>query len=77
MRFDERIVIGRARPTIELAKCDAGLASAIAVKIDSCSVSEVIGTIAGDDTVFIAVENASLQRSAIKKLLGVLGGNNV
>ena len=59
-----------------VAKCDSGLASAIAVKIDSCSVSEVIGTIAGDDTVFIAVENASLQRSAIKKLLGVLGGNN-
>src|SRR3954447_22523365 len=55
-----------------VAKCDSGLASAIAVKIDSCAVSEVLGTIAGDDTVFIAVENASLQRSAIKKLLRVL-----
>jgi transcriptional regulator of arginine metabolism len=59
-----------------VAKCDAGLASAIAVKIDSCSVPEVIGTIAGDDTIFIAVENPSLQRSAIKKLLAVLGGES-
>lgn len=57
-----------------IAKCDSGLASAIAVKIDSSSVNEVLGTIAGDDTIFIAVENSSLQRSAIKKLLTVLGG---
>lgn len=59
-----------------VARCDSGLASAIAVKIDSSGVSEVIGTIAGDDTIFIAVENSALQRSAIKKLLAVLGGNN-
>lgn len=58
-----------------IAKCDSGLASAIAVKIDSSGVPEVIGTIAGDDTVFIAIENSALQRVAIKKLLGVLGGN--
>ncbi|MEP6947156.1 MAG: arginine repressor [Acidobacteriota bacterium] len=59
-----------------IAKCDSGLASAIAVKIDNSGVSEVIGTIAGDDTVFIAVENSALQRSAIKKLLSVLGGHS-
>jgi transcriptional regulator of arginine metabolism len=62
-----------------VAKCDSGLASAIAVKIDSSGISEVIGTIAGDDTIFIAVENSALQRVVLRKLLDVLSddGDNV
>lgn len=51
-----------------VAKCDSGLASAAAVKIDAARISEIVGTIAGDDTIFIAVKDAKGQRSAIKKL---------
>lgn len=51
-----------------VAKCDSGLASAAAVKIDAARISEIVGTIAGDDTIFIAVKDAKRQRSAIKKL---------
>ena len=55
-----------------VARCQSGLASAIAVKIDTAGLGEIVGTIAGDDTIFIAVENASTQRLAIKKLWDVL-----
>ena len=49
-----------------VAKCEAGLASAIAVKIDGANIREIIGTIAGDDTIFIAVKNKDDQKAVIK-----------
>lgn len=51
-----------------VARCDSGLASAAAVKIDAARIAEIVGTIAGDDTIFIAVKDAKGQRSVIKKL---------
>lgn len=51
-----------------VAKCEAGLASAIAVRIDNADVKEIVGTVAGDDTIFIAVKDRKEQRNAIKKI---------
>lgn len=51
-----------------IARCEPGLASSLAVEIDRSSVPEIIGTIAGDDTVFIAVTERKMQRAAIKKI---------
>lgn len=51
-----------------VAKCEAGLASAVAVRIDSVNIAEIVGTIAGDDTIFIAVEDAKAQKTAIKRI---------
>ncbi len=51
-----------------VAKCEAGLASAIAVRIDAANINEIVGTIAGDDTIFIAVKDAKEQKAAIKKI---------
>ena len=51
-----------------VAKCDSGLASAAAVRIDAARIAEIVGTIAGDDTIFIAVKDAKAQKSVIKKL---------
>lgn len=51
-----------------VAKCDSGLASAAAVKIDAARIPEIIGTIAGDDTIFVAVKDAKSQRTALKKI---------
>lgn len=59
-----------------VAKCDSGLASAIAVRIDTSGINEVVGTIAGDDTIFIAIENPALQRVALRKLLQILSGSD-
>ena len=51
-----------------VAKCDSGLASAVAVKIDSAKIAEIVGTIAGDDTIFIAVKDVKSQKATIKKI---------
>ncbi|MGI9035443.1 MAG: arginine repressor [Pyrinomonadaceae bacterium] len=51
-----------------VAKCEAGLASAVAVKIDSARMTEIVGTIAGDDTIFIAVKDAAMRKAAMKKI---------
>ena len=49
-----------------VAKCESGLASAVAVRIDSAKVPDIIGTIAGDDTIFIAVKDKKSQKSVMK-----------
>lgn len=51
-----------------VARCESGLASAVAVQIDRAKIIEIAGTIAGDDTIFIAVKNAKSQKSAMKKI---------
>lgn len=51
-----------------VVKCESGLASAVAVHIDRAKIAEIVGTIAGDDTIFIAVKNAKEQKMALKKV---------
>lgn len=51
-----------------VAHCASGLASSVAVKIDGAHISEIVGTIAGDDTIFIAVKDAKTQNAAIKNI---------
>lgn len=51
-----------------VAKCEAGLASAVCVRIDRENFSEIVGTIAGDDTIFIAVRNHKEQKIILKKV---------
>jgi transcriptional regulator of arginine metabolism len=51
-----------------VAKCEPGLASAVAVEIDRAAIPEVVGTLAGEDTVFVAVAERKAQRVAIKKI---------
>ena len=51
-----------------IAKCELGLASAVCVKIDAAEIKEIIGTIAGEDTIFIAVKDVKEQNIVIKKI---------
>ena len=57
-----------AGDNLVVAKCEAGLASACAVRIDSVRIEEVIGTIAGDDTIFIAVRGQKDQKVVLKRV---------
>lgn len=57
-----------AGPYMIVAKTPSGLASAAAVRIDAAGIVEIVGTIAGDDTIFIAVKDEKEQRSAVKKI---------
>ena len=52
-----------------VAKCIAGLASAVALEIDGADLPEVVGTIAGEDTVFIAVAERKAQRAVLRKII--------
>ena len=56
-----------------VAKCEPGLASAVAVEIDGAAVKEIVGTLAGEDTIFIAVTDRKSQRTAIKKVWELFG----
>lgn len=56
-----------------VALCEPGLASAVAVEIDRGGISEIVGTLAGEDTVFIAVTDRKAQRAATKKIWELFG----
>ena len=62
-----------AGDSLVVARCEPGLASAVAVEIDRAGISEIVGTLAGEDTVFIAVANGKAQRAAIKKIWELFG----
>jgi transcriptional regulator of arginine metabolism len=57
-----------AGDALVVARCYPGLASAVAVEIDRAGVAEIVGTLAGEDTVFIAVSDRKSQHAAIKKV---------
>ena len=57
-----------AGDVLVVAKCDSGMASAVAVEIDRAKISDIVGTLAGEDTIFIAVTDRKAQRTAIKKI---------
>jgi len=57
-----------AGEVLVIARCLPGRASAVAVEIDDAGLSEIVGTLAGEDTIFIAVHDQKAQRAAIKKI---------
>lgn len=62
------ISVESAGPNLIVVKTASGLASAMAVRIDAAKLPEIVGTIAGDDTIFIAVPGEKEQRKVIKEL---------
>jgi transcriptional regulator of arginine metabolism len=62
-----------AGDALVVAKCEPGLASAVAVEIDRAGMAEIVGTLAGEDTVFIAVRERKAQRAVVKKVLELFG----
>jgi len=62
------LALDAAGDVLIVAKCLPGLASAVAVEIDDAALPEIVGTLAGEDTIFIAVRDQKNQRAAIKKI---------
>lgn len=62
-----------AGEVLVIAKCLPGRASAVAVEIDDAAIEEIVGTLAGEDTIFIAVKDQRAQRAAIKKIWALFG----
>jgi transcriptional regulator of arginine metabolism len=61
-----------AGDALVVAKCEPGMASAVAVQIDRATIPEIVGTLAGEDTIFIAVVERKAQRTAIKRIWDLL-----
>lgn len=57
-----------AGENLVVAHTEMGLASAVAVQIDAAVIKEIVGTLAGEDTIFIAVADRKTQRVVIKKI---------
>jgi transcriptional regulator of arginine metabolism len=62
-----------AGDVLVVACCEPGMASAVAVEIDRARIAEIVGTIAGEDTIFIAVTEGRAQRPVIKKIWELFG----
>jgi transcriptional regulator of arginine metabolism len=57
-----------AGDSLIVLKCDSGFASALTVEIDKAHIPEIIGTIAGDDTIFVAVNGRKNQDTCVRAL---------
>src|SRR5689334_17109939 len=62
-----------AGDVLVVAKCLPGRASAVAVEIDDAAIPEIVGTLAGEDTIFIAARDQKSQRAAMKKVWEMFG----
>jgi transcriptional regulator of arginine metabolism len=62
-----------AGENLVIARTEPGLASAVAVEIDGAAFSEIVGTLAGEDTIFIAVHDRKAQRVAMKEIWKIFG----
>jgi transcriptional regulator of arginine metabolism len=56
-----------------IARTEPGLASGVAVEIDGAVIPEIVGTLAGEDTIFVAVGDQKAQRVAMKKIWELFG----
>ncbi|HLB84467.1 MAG TPA: hypothetical protein VJK00_07035 [Steroidobacteraceae bacterium] len=60
--------IHHAGPCLTVLRTMVGSAQSVAIAIDKARWPEVVGTIAGDDTIFIATGNVRLQRKLAERL---------
>src|SRR6266571_2342671 len=63
-----------AGDVLVVAKCLPGRASAVAVEIDDAAISEIVGTLAGEDAIFIATRDQKSQRAAMKRIWELVSG---
>jgi transcriptional regulator of arginine metabolism len=62
-----------AGPTLTVLRTAVGTAQSVAIALDKARWPEVVGTIAGDDTIFIATESARAQRQLHEHLRTTFG----
>lgn len=66
--------IDTAGDNLIVVKTEVGQAQPVALRIDRAKIAEVVGTVAGDDTIMVAVKNAAAARLAIKKIVKLFAG---
>jgi len=61
--------VDTAGANLIVVKTEIGQAQPAALTIDGAGIAEIVGTVAGDDTILVAVKNEAAQRIAIRKIL--------
>ena len=69
------VSLDHAGDSLVIARTVPGLASAVAVEIDAAAITDIVGTIAGEDTIFIAVRDSKSQRTTVKEIWKLFGGH--
>ncbi len=62
-----------AGPNLVVIRTPVGRAQPVALALDHAGWPEIVGTIAGDDTIFIATESARTQRQLHERLRSTFG----
>ncbi len=65
----DRMSVDRAGDNLVIVKTGPGHAQLAAVHIDKARISGIIGTVAGDDTLFIAVAGRDEQTQVMRKII--------
>lgn len=60
--------------TLVVVRTSPGEANRVAVAMDRLAWPEIVGTIAGDDTIFVAVRGMAAQRRALKEIRKLTAG---
>lgn len=60
--------VRRAGPNLTVVRTTIGAAGSVAVALDKAEWPEVVGTISGDDTIFVATADARTQQRLIERL---------
>jgi transcriptional regulator of arginine metabolism len=63
--------IRTAGPSITVIRTSVGAAGSVAVAIDKAAWPEAVGTISGDDTIFIATQDGRAQSALLERLRSV------
>lgn len=63
-----------AGDTLVVVRTAPGEANRVAVAMDRLAWPEIVGTIAGDDTIFVAVRSVGAQRRALKEIRKLTAG---
>ncbi|HLS82248.1 MAG TPA: hypothetical protein VK025_12670 [Steroidobacter sp.] len=73
------LAVRTAGPSLTVVKTTTGTAQSVAVAIDKANWPEIVGTLSGDDAIFIATEDARDQRKLtgrLREIFGVGGGGS-
>ncbi len=68
---EDVLSIAAAGSNLLVLRTPPGEANHVAIALDRIAWPEVLGTIAGDDTIFVAVEGAAAQQKLLKRIKGL------
>lgn len=71
--FLEAVISVDYAQNIVAVKCHVGMGNAACAALDIMSLGEVVGTLAGDDTVFILLKTIDEAKAFVDKLHNILG----